>query len=105
MFRHELLRDLQDEGLEATTDRLKGARRADIFRPRLKLNALGAFEYTARHMHQFRDYLWGVRTGKRATHLGPCYRTRQAMKREQKAAKLRENDAAIQQIEAIEKRT
>jgi len=100
VYRCEILAALKREGLDASVERLRGARKAQIFRPRPIKNVVGFFEYRSCHLGQFRTYLNTIRTGCQPSHVnGPV------KKRRERAERLAKNDAAIQQLESIAKRT
>ena len=105
MYSREVLAILRREGLDVSRERLRGAREARALKPRPLTDIFGRYQYRRVHISQFRAYVNEIRTGPRAAHLGPGGREMAEMKREEKAAKLRQNDAAIGQLEAIQKRT
>ena len=69
MFASEVLAALRSEGYDVSANRLQGAREAGIFRPKLKANILGYYDYRAAHVDQFREYVQATRPGPQPRHL------------------------------------
>ena len=100
MYSREVLAILRREGLDVSRERLRGAREARALKPRPLTDIFGRYQYRRVHISQFRAYVNEIRTGPQPKHLdGP------AKKRREKAERLQQNDAAIAQLELLEKRT
>jgi len=108
MFAGDLMEKMRSEGLDCSRNRLYGATKAGVFKPVPVRASIGFYQYKPIHARQFRDYLTTRRVGPRASHMGLTEREQNEERlrklREEKAAKQKQWDEAIDQVEPVAKR-